>query len=275
MTPPRSSTTTSTPGRSDTARSAASRSAASRSGASPSSPSTASARPVDPATATGSDRARPVEPPTVSEHQRSVLYALKRCGEATVETVAAALDITISGARQHLTALADEGLVVVAEKPRQPGVRGRASRLYRLAPAAEPLFPKAYGELTNELLDYLSDEDGALVEILFHKRRDSRIGRARARLEGRSLARRVAELAEILTEDGYLADWERLAGRRFRITEHNCAIRVVAGQHPQACSSEIEFLRAVLPDATVERTSHIVAGAPHCAYEITGSSPNR
>ena len=222
--------------------------------------------------AAGSERAAPVEPPTVSEHQRSVLYALKRCGEATVESVASSLGITVSGARQHLTALADDGLVIVTEKPREPGARGRTSRLYRLAPAAEPLFPKAYGELTNELLDYLSDEDGALVEILFHKRRDSRIGRARTRLEGKSLAKRVAELAEILTEDGYLADWEKLPGRRFRITEHNCAIRVVAGKHPQACSSEIEFLRAVLPDATVERTSHIVSGAPHCAYEITPSS---
>ncbi len=216
----------------------------------------------------GSERAAPVEPPTVSEHQRSVLYALKRCGEATVETVASSLGMTVSGARQHLSALADDGLVIVTEKPREPGARGRNSRLYRLAPAAEPLFPKAYGELTNELLDYLSDEDGALVEILFHRRRDSRIGRARARLEGKSLAKRVAELAEILTEDGYLADWEKLPGRRFRITEHNCAIRVVAGRHPQACSSEIEFLRAVLPDATVERTSHIIAGAPHCSYEI-------
>jgi len=211
----------------------------------------------------------PAEPPTVSEHQRSVLYALKRCGEASAETVAGALAITVSGARQHLTALVAEGLVIATEKPREPGARGRASHLYRLAPAAEPLFPKAYGELTNELLDYLSDEDGTLVEVLFHKRRDSRIGRARARLEGKSLAKRVAELAEILTEDGYLADWEKLPRRRFRITEHNCAIRVVAGRHPQACSSEIEFLRAVLPDATVERTSHIIAGAPHCSYEIT------
>ncbi len=227
-----------------------------------------SAGPAGPA---GSERGAPVEPPTVSEHQRSVLYALKRCGEATVETVASSLGMTVSGARQHLTALADEGLVIVTEKPREPGSRGRASRLYRLAPAAEPLFPKAYGELTNELLDYLSDEDGALVEILFHRRRDSRIGRARARLQGKSLAKRVAELAAILTEDGYLADWEKLPGRRFRITEHNCAIRIVAGRHPQACSSEIEFLRAVLPDATVERTSHIIAGAPHCSYEITPS----
>ncbi|MGZ4682290.1 MAG: ArsR family transcriptional regulator [Acidimicrobiales bacterium] len=222
-----------------------------------------------PAIPPGSDRAAPVEPPTVSEHQRSVLYALKRCGEATVETIARSLGITVSGARQHLSGLADEGLVIVTEKPREPGTRGRSSRLYRLAPAAEPLFPKAYGELTNELLDYLSDEDGTLVEILFHKRRDSRIGRARTRLEGKSLAKRVAELAEILTEDGYLADWEKLPGRRFRITEHNCAIRVVAGKHPQACSSEIEFLRAVLPDATVERTSHIGSGASRCAYEIT------
>ena len=250
MTPARSSTT------------------APRTRASSDSPSATSPASTASPGSTGSDRAAPVEPPTVSEHQRSVLYALKRCGEATVETVASSLGMTVSGARQHLTALADDGLVIVTEKPRNPEL-GADRPASTGSPAAEPLFPKAYGELTNELLDYLSDEDGALVEILFHKRRDSRIGRARARLEGKSLAKRVAELALILTEDGYLADWEKLPGRRFRVTEHNCAIRVVAGRHPQACSSEIEFLRAVLPDATVERTSHIVSGAPHCAYEIT------
>ena len=50
--------------------------------------------------------------------------------------------------------------------------------------------------------------------------------------------------------------------------EHNCAVLAVAQQHPHACSSEIEFIRAALADATVERTTHIVAGAHACTYEI-------
>ena len=45
-------------------------------------------------------------------------------------------------------------------------------------------------------------------------------------------------------------------------------IRAVALRYGQACTSEIDFIRAVLPEATVERILHMVAGAPRCAYEI-------
>ena len=57
--------------------------------------------------------------------------------------------------------------------------------------------------------------------------------------------------------------------RVFRIVEHNCAISAVAQRYGQACTSEIDFIRTVLPDADVERVQHMVDGAPHCAYEVT------
>jgi len=34
------------------------------------------------------------------------------------------------------------------------------------------------------------------------------------------------------------------------------------------CGNELDFIRAVLPEARVERTSHIIEGARHCAYDI-------
>jgi predicted ArsR family transcriptional regulator len=54
----------------------------------------------------------------------------------------------------------------------------------------------------------------------------------------------------------------------YRIVEHNCAIWAVAQKYGQACSSEIEFIRAVLPEAHVERVQHMIAGARRCAYEV-------
>jgi DeoR family suf operon transcriptional repressor len=201
---------------------------------------------------------------TVTEGQRGVLEVLKEHGPTTVEAVAAALGITVSGARQQLSALVEEGLArseeVAAASPR----RGRPRPRYALTERAEPLFPKAYGDLANELLAYL--HPGGEDE-LFDRRRDARIERARARLGHGDLASRVAELARILDEDGYLATWEPIEGG-FRIAERNCAILAVAQRHPSACRSEIEFIRAVLPDATVERVSHIVSGAHQCAYEV-------
>jgi DeoR family suf operon transcriptional repressor len=211
----------------------------------------------------------PTEAPTVSESQRAVLYALKRRGEATAEDLADSLDITASGARQHLNALADDGLVTATTEAATRG-RGRPRLLYRLSPPAETLFPKAYGELTNELLSYVAAEDGTIIEKIFVRRRDQRITAARARLaDKKTLAAKVREVARILDEDGYLAESEALPDGSFRITEHNCAILSVARQHPDACQSELAFIGAVLPDATVERTSHIIAGQHFCGYLVT------
>jgi DeoR family suf operon transcriptional repressor len=119
------------------------------------------------------------------------------------------------------------------------------------------------------LLGYLSEADSSLVDTLFERRRDERVRNATARLAPkRGLQAKVQELARILDEDGYLATCEK-HGAGFRIVEHNCAILSVAQRYGQACTSEIDFIRTVLPDADVERVSHIIDGAHHCAYEIT------
>jgi len=207
--------------------------------------------------------------PALPEGRRAVLYAVRRRGQATVDDVAEQLDMTVSGARQHLTALVDDGLAEAVELPRAAGARGRPQLAYSVTDAADPLFPKAYGELTNELLGYLDESDASLVDTLFERRRDQRVRNATERLgRKRGLEARVEELARILDEDGYLATCER-HGDGYRVVEHNCAILSVAQQYGQACTSEIDFIRTVLPEADVERVSHIVDGAHHCAYEIT------
>lgn len=205
--------------------------------------------------------------PAISEAQRSALYAVRRRGEATVDGLAASLGISASGARQHLASLHGLGLVEESRATRPRGERGRPPQVWHTTRAADALFPKAYGELTNELLGYLDDDT---VTTVFIRRRDGRIGNADRRLARcRSFDAKVTELARILDEDGYLATAERLDRQTWMIAEHNCAISAVASTQPLACSSELEFLQAALPDATVERTSHMVAGAPRCAYRIT------
>jgi DeoR family suf operon transcriptional repressor len=201
--------------------------------------------------------------------RRAVLYAIRRRGEATSEQVADQLDITVSGARQHLSALARDGLVDATESAATTGKRGRRSLVYSATADADAFFPKAYGELTNELLGYVADTDGALLDDLFAKRREHRIENARMRLAPKhTLGAKVAELTRILDEDGYLASSEKVEPGVYRIVEHNCAIWAVAQRYGQACLSEIEFIRAALDGANVERVQHMVAGARHCAYEV-------
>jgi predicted ArsR family transcriptional regulator len=141
--------------------------------------------------------------------------------------------------------------------------------VYRVAPAGEAYFPKAYGELTNELLGYLDDEEQGVVDRLFARRREHRIETARKRIARHdTLEGRVDELTRVLDEDGYMASWERIGPGEFRIAEHNCAIWAVAQRYGQCCTSEIEFLRAVVPDADIERVQHKINGESQCAYVV-------
>ncbi|MGN6187585.1 MAG: helix-turn-helix transcriptional regulator [Conexibacter sp.] len=201
-------------------------------------------------------------PPT----RRELLIHLRKRGEARAEELAGALGVTVGAVRQHLQGLAAADLVEHREE--RPGP-GRPRHVYRLAPAAEALFPRAYGELTVELLDYIGDEDPDLIARAFERRRRARVERTRERLDGLEFDARVAEVARVLDEDGYLADVEPLEdGGGWRIREHNCAILAVAQRYGHACGAEIAFLREVLPDADVTRVSHILTGAHACAYEV-------
>jgi DeoR family transcriptional regulator, suf operon transcriptional repressor len=148
------------------------------------------------------------------------------------------------------------------------GGRGRPKHWFGLTRDAEGFFPKAYGGLTNELLGYVTEADPELVERIFERRRQRRVEQARVRLGGLAFAAKVRELARILDEDGYLADFEACPDGTFRVTEHNCAVLDVAERYGGACSSEIAFLREALPEARIERVSHMIAGAHSCAYVI-------
>jgi DeoR family suf operon transcriptional repressor len=124
------------------------------------------------------------------------------------------------------------------------------------------------------LLADVEAEAPDLITKAFTRRAERRTARARARLEGKPFEERVAELAAILDEDGYLADWSRQDDGSYRVVEHNCAILGVARRHCGACASEIDFLRAAMPDAVVDRVAHMLSGAHVCAYAIRPREPD-
>ncbi|MGK2964535.1 MAG: helix-turn-helix transcriptional regulator [Tepidiformaceae bacterium] len=206
---------------------------------------------------------------TLPTSRREILLQLKRNGESRAEDLAAALGITVSGVRQHLTAMAAVGLVRHREKKSGPG---RPRFTYALTPAAESFFPTAYAELTTDLLLAIDEEDPTLVARLFERRLATRVERARRNLHG-DFAARVRQVAAILDSEGYLAAVENPAEGEFRLVEHNCAVPVIAARFPPVCAGELDFLRAVLPDATIERVSHMIGGDHACAYEIHERPP--
>ena len=203
---------------------------------------------------------------SLPETRRRILEQIKRSGNTTADAIAAELGVTLSGARQTLTALEREGLLAHAAERGGPG---RPRHVYSLTAAGDALFPRAYVELTNELLEYVEDEDPVLLERIFTRRAERRLQRARERTVGLSFPERVQAVANILDEDGYLADFSRRDDGAFIITEHNCAVLGVALRYGHACSSELDFLRAALPEAEVTRIAHRIQGGHVCAYLVS------
>jgi DeoR family transcriptional regulator, suf operon transcriptional repressor len=206
--------------------------------------------------------------PVLPEKRRGMLLVLRRLGEARAEDLADALDVTVSAARQHLQALVAAGLVGHRQERGRPG---RPRHVYHLETAADAYFPKAYDDLSRELLSLVRDEDPVLLTRIFERRRRRRVERATDRTAGLAFPARVREVARMLDEEGYLAAVEELPDGSFRLTEHNCAVLGAAQEHPHICSSEIDFLREVLPDATVDRVSFMMDGAHVCAYAVRPS----
>ena len=199
-----------------------------------------------------------------SPTQRHVLAVLKRHGEATADELAGALEISPSAVRQHLGALRATGLI---EARQVRGSRGRPADRYRATERTETMFV-GDDDLSIELLAHVEEEDPELVTRVFERRRRHLVDAARDRLDGDTIERRIAQVTELMDAQGYLCDYEEVANGHYRINLHNCAIWSVARRFRQACASELEFLRGVLPDAAVERVTHKTAGAHTCAYDI-------
>jgi predicted ArsR family transcriptional regulator len=86
-------------------------------------------------------------------------------------------------------------------------------------------------------------------------------------MKGKSLRERVAAVARMQEESGYMSEWEESPDGAFRLREYNCAICQVARRFPRVCEQEIELFERLL-DAEVTREEHLLAGDGRCSYLI-------
>ena len=198
-----------------------------------------------------------------------VLLELKRAQPLTAKHLAGKLGVSPNAVRHHLKELEADGLVTYGRE--QHGV-GAPTFAYRLSPQGEALFPRRYEETLTNLLDHLALKQGREAAVsLFEDHYADLTRRLQAELIGVSPERRLAAVARVMNEGGYMAETDASAGG-FRLAEHNCAIRAVAERYPEVCAVEAKFLQAVLA-ASVERTTHIVSGCNACEYAITFGAP--
>ncbi len=203
-----------------------------------------------------------------SPARREILRLIRLHGGQTAQQLAAELNITSMGVRRYLMALERDGLVRVQT---QRQAAGRPTYVYRLTEAGYDTFPNNYHVLAAQLLDAVRVRDGeAKVEDLFAQRMDQLFAQYEPRMRGKNLAERVAELAKIQDENGYMAVWAKADGG-YLLKEQNCAIYRVACRFQAACQYEIELFRRLL-DANIVRVEHQVKGDLACTYFVSEKS---
>ena len=86
---------------------------------------------------------------------------------------------------------------------------------------------------------------------------------------GKDLGGACSWVTRLLSEDGYMANWERLGPNTYLIKEMNCAVAQVAKRFPETCIFEEGFLAELLL-AKVTRKHHILQKDHFCSYLVEG-----
>ena len=219
---------------------------------------------------------RETQPTGERKTRRQIVKLLKTDGPLGSAQLAERLGLTAMAVRLHLYALQSEGLVAAEDRPSPVG---RPAKSWRLTREADRHFPEAYAELSVALIDAMQETFGAegLNRVLVSRCARQREEYAKRIRPTDSLKKRLAELARVRTEEGYMAE-VRPDGETggFLLVENHCPICAAANACQGFCSTELDLFRSALgPDVEVERVEHIVSGDRRCAYRVKPSAAAR
>jgi DeoR family suf operon transcriptional repressor len=209
---------------------------------------------------------------TVTDFRRSsestrevILRALKTNNGASVPELAKLADVSAVTVRHHISSLQADGLVEVGTDQRHSV--GRPRHIYYLTDSGEELFPRHYLGLTKRLLDQVKTSlSPEAVSQLFELMADDILSGYTARLQGASQGERLALLAEILENEGFIVSWEETDGEQILIG-HSCPYRNLGREHPDICTIDHTLITKVL-GTPAQRTSCLLQGDNQCTYVI-------
>lgn len=202
-----------------------------------------------------------------------IVYLLKMRGAQTAAALAQALRVSPMAIRQHLQNLKAEQQVTYQEE-RRP--LGRPVKLWQLTGRSLARFPDSHSDLMLDLLRSVETVFGADgIDRLMADRRRRQVQTYQNKIAEIAVdgdwQQRVRAIAQIRTQEGYMAEVAEQSDHDFLLVENHCPICTAAQTCQKLCSVEIEVFKAVLGVAiTIERVEHILQGDRRCAYRVSG-----
>lgn len=199
--------------------------------------------------------------------RRSVLEALKERGRASVSDLADAVGVKPITIRHHLNTLQAEGLVTTEEERQSVG---RPRHIYSLTEAGQSQFPQKYHLLVERMLDQLKDTMPSNMVSQFLEQLAMQVAdEVRPDLEALPVEDQLARLVDVLSSEGFMAQWER-SGDTIRLTEYHCPYYFVGQRHPEVCTIDETIIRIAL-DANVMKRSCLLRGDQVCTFEVAAA----
>lgn len=211
-------------------------------------------------------------PPIKVGTRQQILNLLKQEGAMGSAQLAEQLGVSAMAVRQHLYELQEQGLVNYFE---EAGTVGRPAKQWQLTPAADAFFPTGYADLTVNLLRAMTEAFGqeGLDKLLAIRMREQVIAYQAQINPAGSLRQKLESLAQLRTNEGYMAGVVSDEGGELLLVENHCPICDAAKNCLSLCARELETFQSVLgKDVSIERTEHILGGARRCAYRIAENS---
>ena len=196
---------------------------------------------------------------------RGRILTLLRREKRTVDDLADELTLTDNAVRAHLTTLERDGFV------RQQGARrgsGKPAFVYELAPEAENLFPKSYGQVLNELLQVL-EESISRAELEDMLRTVGRRISTKWNIPQGDLRVRLEAAIVVLNEMGGMAELEQENGG-YAIRSYSCPLAAIVPGHPEVCTLASTLLTELVG---VPIQEHCERGErPQCRFVVAANA---
>lgn len=206
--------------------------------------------------------------------RKQILEILKEHGEgATVAELAETLEMAPVSVRHHLDILQGDNLIGVNRVDRK-GAVGRPQQVYALTSEARNHFPNNFAALATHLVtqikEHLPPEQVTSAFRSMAREIAAEFPPPTAVVDEQALETRLGQVAQFLSQRGYLARWERVADNGhavYLLHKHNCPYCGVSAGHPELC-----FMDQVLIDELVgqpcQRIQSMAANDHCCTYCI-------
>jgi predicted ArsR family transcriptional regulator len=200
--------------------------------------------------------------------RRAIIDLLKQQGGMDVMALSSQFSLSGMAIRQHLNALKEEGLVTNEEESRP---MGRPTKLWILTPAADRFFPSGYSDLSVSLINSMKEAFGneGLDKLLAVRNKNMQEQYLQHLGDTSDVRVKLEKLAEIRTNEGYMAEVKEQDDGSLLFIEKHCPICEAAAVCTGLCKNELHLFKTVLGNNVhIERGEYILAGGRNCVYTV-------